>query len=62
MSKDIIALLIVTLITVIAWIGFEVYHRSTTIYIGEEILQQATPIDTDLDLEFITNLNSYEKP
>ncbi len=56
MSKDLIAILIVTFITVIAWVVFEIYHSSSSIYVSQEILDLAQPIEPTLDLEYLKQL------
>ena len=56
MSKDIIVLLMVSLITVVTWIAFEIYHSNTSIYISQEIRNQSQPLDSDLDIKLIEYL------
>lgn len=55
-SKDFIAILTVTLITVVAWIAFEIYHNRTAIYISPEIRKQAEPLNPKLDQEYLNQL------
>jgi hypothetical protein len=57
MSKDLITLLIITLLTIIAWVGFEIYHRRTVIYISSQVLEVSEPINTELDVEFIEKMS-----
>ncbi len=49
MSKDLIVLLIITLLTVIAWAGFDFYHASTQPVLPKVLQQQVKPLNPTLD-------------
>lgn len=59
MSRDILTVLTVILITILGWIGFELRHSRTFQIIPEEAYQYAQPIEPDFDretLEFLSEL------
>ncbi len=59
--KDSLVILWLTFITVIAWIGFNIYHISVTSTISEELNKQIIPIDPNFDMNTITKLSGREK-
>lgn len=60
MTKDLVTILTVTLLTVFAWIAFESYHNKTNIYILDEIKQYTSPLNPNLDVDFVKHLRELE--
>lgn len=55
-DRDIVVLLISTLITVVAWVGFEVYRAYTKINPPEGIESYLTPLSPTLDTSVLDEL------
>ncbi len=60
-QKEILFVLWMTFITVVAWIGFNIYHIMVTSTISEELQAQTLPIDPNFDMETINNLKIRQK-
>ena len=60
-QRDILILLWLTFITVVAWIGFNLYHVMVTSTISEDLQLQITPINPNFDLNTISRLKSREQ-
>jgi len=60
MSKQIIQILIFTLITVIAWLGFELFHQARKTTLPEIVQEQIEPLDPTLPLEILEDLEKRE--
>lgn len=56
MSKDIRTLLIITFVTVLAWIALDVIHARRKVEIPQEWVKLTTPLDPNLDLNLIEQL------
>lgn len=57
-NKDLLTVSIFTLITVISWIVFNVYHAAVTSTISEVQQQLITPLDPTLDTATIQNVRT----
>ena len=57
-QKDILFLFISTFIVVVAWIGFNIYHKMATSTISEDLQIQIKPIEPNFDSQTIENLKS----
>lgn len=55
-SRDILILSIFTLVTVIAWITFDVYHAATASNISPVQKELITPLDSTFDMDTINKL------
>lgn len=55
-SKDMLIIAIFTLITVMAWIAFDVYHAGIANNITTTEERMMTPLNPDFDDQTITNL------
>jgi len=53
MSKDLVYLLLLTLLTVIAWAGFDFYHASTQPVLPKILQEQIRPLDPNLDFSVL---------
>lgn len=60
-QKDLLFLVISTFIIVIAWIGFSIYHNSTTSTIPSQLNTQIIPIPPDFDTKTINTLKAREQ-
>ena len=60
MSKHIIQILIFTLITAIAWLGFELFHQTKEITLPEIVQEQIAPLDPELPTEVFEKLRKKE--
>jgi hypothetical protein len=49
-KKEFLIIAIATLITVIAWVGFDIYHKRETVSPPANIEQLSEPIDPNFDL------------
>jgi arsenate reductase-like glutaredoxin family protein len=58
LGKDALILSILTLITVLTWIGFELYQALTKTEIPKVLQKQTTPLNPKLDEKVIENLKS----
>jgi len=61
-SKDILRILILTLITIFAWVAFDVYRVLSKDIQSEVLKEQTEPLNPELDLKIIEELNSRESP
>ena len=61
MSKDWIVLLVLSLITSFAWIGFEIHRAATRTTIPEVKPGAIEPLDPKLDQKVLNLLRSSEK-
>jgi hypothetical protein len=64
LDKDIVVLLVSTLITVVSWVGFEVYRAYVKVEVPENIEKNLTELDPVLNKEFFVKLKAelgYEK-
>jgi hypothetical protein len=60
-DKDIIVLLISTLITVASWVGFEVYRAYAKVNIATEVEKNLQDIDPKLQKDLFTKLKALNK-
>ena len=60
MSKDLIYLLILTLITALAWLGFDIYHARTKTTLTAETVELIKPISPELDTDLIQQLKGLD--
>lgn len=60
-QKDLLLLLILTFVIVLAWIGFSIYHNSTTSTIPSQLNIEIIPIQPDFDTKTINNLRKREQ-
>jgi hypothetical protein len=58
--KDVIVTLWMTFLTVVAWIGFGIYHIWTTSTISEIDISAISPINPNFDTSVINSLKSRE--
>ena len=61
-SKEWVILLVFSLITTLAWIGFEVHRAYTTTTIPEVLEEQMAPLNPELDQEALKILRSLSNP
>lgn len=61
MTKSIIQILILTLITIAAVVGFEVYHKSKVPVLPEIVEEQLSPVDPNLSEEILEQLKEKQK-
>jgi hypothetical protein len=55
-ARDVVVLLISTLITIAAWVGFEVYRAYTRVTLPEGVEEYLTPLTPTLDIEVLESL------
>ena len=55
-DRSVVVLLISTLITIAAWVGFEVYRAYTRVQLPEGIEKYLAPLMPTLDSEVLDNL------
>lgn len=60
-KKDILTLLIPTLLIVIIWVAFSIYHSLATSTIPEGLNMQITAINPDFDTSVIEDLKKRKK-
>ena len=60
-QKDILFLFISTFILVVAWIGFNIYHKWATSTISADLQVQIKPIDPNFDTQTIEKLKTREQ-
>lgn len=53
MSKDLVLLLLLTVMTVIAWAGFDLYHASTRPTLPKDVQKLTIPLDPKLDFSIL---------
>lgn len=58
LSKDILILSIITLITVLTWVGFEVWLAATKTTITKVTKEQLSPLNPNLSRETIESLKN----
>lgn len=61
MSKDIITLLVVSLITVLSWVVFEIYHSNTSVYVSPEIRKTSQPLNPEIDVNLLEHLKGLNR-
>ncbi len=60
-KKDLLIILIPTLIFVIAWIGFSIYDSAVTSTISSQEVSQITPIDPTFNTAVISELKKRNR-
>ncbi|MDP3988201.1 MAG: hypothetical protein Q8P80_03600 [Candidatus Levybacteria bacterium] len=60
-QREILFILISTLILVLMWIGFNIYHNAKTSTIPQTLSIQISPINPTFDMETIERLKNREK-
>lgn len=60
MTKKTIYILIISLIVLGVWLGFEVNHQSQETTLPEIVQQQIEPIDAGLPVEFLSDLEQRQ--
>lgn len=58
LGRDALTLAIMTLITVLTWVGFEVYRVAVKTTIPKVTQEQMKPLNSSLDRQTIENLKS----
>lgn len=61
MSKQFILVLVLALITVVSWVGFEVYHQNKKTILPKVVQEQIAPLDSSLKVEVLEGLETKEK-
>jgi len=56
MSKNLVTILLLTLITVSAWIGFQIFRTATSSTIPEPTQEQLEGLDPNLDQNVLDDL------
>jgi len=59
MSKDVLTILIVTFLTVVGWIAFEIYHSAVDTTIPAEY-SRIQPIEDSLDTEMLDIIDARQ--
>ena len=59
-KRDILNFSVLTLVTVILWIGFELYHTYSQSTINEEVQSQLEPFNPSLDQDVLTSLSDRQ--
>lgn len=57
LDRDVVILLLTTLIMVSSWVGFEVYRAYVKTYKPSDIEEFLTPVDPTIDKTFLDKLN-----
>lgn len=57
-DRDIVVLLVFSLITLSTWVGFEVYHAYTQVEIPEVTTKMLRPLDPNLNTAVLSDLTS----
>lgn len=60
-QRDLLIIILMTFITVTAWIGFNIYHIAVTSTIGEELQTQISPINPVFDVNTINKLKKRDQ-
>ncbi|MCG2685935.1 hypothetical protein L6258_01025 [Candidatus Parcubacteria bacterium] len=60
MSKDLIVILIISLFTLLAWVGFDIYQSRTQPTLAPVLQQQLQPLDPHLDFETVQQLKQRQ--
>ncbi len=55
-QKDILLLIVPSLILIIAWVAFSIYHNSVSSTISETVTTQIVPINPDFDNKIIESI------
>lgn len=61
-NKDMLVISALTVITVMAWIIFDVYHASATSTITEVQMQLISPLSPKLNPEVLNQIHQRTKP
>lgn len=59
-DRDIVVVLIMTLITVVAWVGFETYRAYTKTVIPPVLAKQLRAINPELDLPVLDEIEKRQ--
>lgn len=59
-QRDLLIIIFMTFLTVVAWVGFNIYHLSVTSTISDELQIQIAPINPNFDINIINKLKSRE--
>ena len=62
LSKDIVRILTLTLITIFAWIAFDVYSVLNRDVQSEVLKEQMEPLNPEINMEVIKELNNRLSP
>lgn len=57
-DRDIVLVSIFTFITIVAWISFEFLKTAKTTTVSEPVQQLLTPLNSNLDLEILNELET----
>lgn len=60
-QKDILIIAISTFITILAWIGFHIYHATVTTTVSQSLQKQIQPIEGKFDVDTIEAVKKREK-
>jgi hypothetical protein len=55
-SKNLFYIAILTVITILTWIGFDVYRAFNKVEIPKNVQEQLTPLNPQVDMETLENL------
>jgi len=55
-QRDILLILIPTLLLVVLWVVFNIYHNSVSSTVSKSLAEKVIPIDPNFDLQTIENL------
>lgn len=61
LSKNVVNLLVLTLITLLLWVTFQLFQITTRSSIPQATQEQLQPLDPNLDFDLINDLNNSEK-
>lgn len=59
-DRDIVMLLVFTLITLVSWVGFEVYRAFTKVQIPEVSAKYLVPLNPTLNTQVLTVLETKQ--
>ena len=60
LDRDIVMLLVFTLITLVSWVGFEVYRAFTKVQIPEVSAKYLVPLNPTLNTQVLTVLETKQ--
>lgn len=60
MGKDLLSILIITFVTVVGWIAFEIYHSATESQIPSEY-RNIKPIEDELDIDILDEIDTKQQ-
>jgi len=60
-DRDIVVVLISTLVTLVAWVGFEVYRAYTKVVVPADIEKYLTPLDPQLNTSILDDLEKRQQ-